>query len=311
MAKKKKTSTIKDKLTIGIIANTTKDKVFPVISDFVKRLRENDLDFLISKEVEIYNERINGKINKSQFVADKTLYKKSDIIISVGGDGTMLATAYHAQFYNKPVLGVNIGKLGFLVETSVSQIDSLVKEIKAGRYSVDERMVLTGECVGHKLPNLYAINDVVIDKGGWPKMIEIEIFVDGEYVTTFASDGVIVATPTGSTGYAISTGGPIVSPQADVITICPICPHSLTVRPLVLPSYNEIIIKTNSLHKEVHVNCDGQRVFAFKPPLELRLYRSERPFKLVHTSLTNYFETLRNKLLWGIDLRSNPANGGE
>lgn len=311
MAIKKKEASKENRLTIGIIANTTKDKVFPVISDFVKRLRENDLDFLISKDVAAFNGKISSKINKSQFVTAGSLYKKSDIIISVGGDGTMLATTYHAQFYNKPVLGVNIGKLGFLVETSVSQIDSLVKEIKAGRYSIDERMVLTGECIGHKLPNLYAINDVVIDKGGWPKMIEIEIYVDGEYVTTFSSDGVIVATPTGSTGYAISTGGPIVSPQADVITICPICPHSLTVRPLVLPSYNEIIIRTKSLHKEVHVNCDGQRVFAFEPPLELKLYKSERPVKLVHTSLTNYFETLRNKLLWGIDLRSNPADGGE
>jgi len=311
MGKKKKVEINQGELKIGIIANTTKEKVFPVISDFVNRLRENDLDFLISKEVAVFKERISGKINKSKFVNDDTLYKKSDIIISVGGDGTMLATAYNAQFYNKPVLGVNIGKLGFLVETSVNQIDSLVKEIKAGRYSIDERMVLTGECLRHNLPNLYAINDVVIDKGGWPKMIEIEIFVDGEYVTTFGADGVIVATPTGSTGYAISTGGPIVSPQADVITICPICPHSLTVRPLVLPSYHDIVIRTNSLHKEVHVNCDGQRVFAFKPPLELKLYKSKRPVKLVHTSLTNYFETLRNKLLWGIDLRSNPANGGE
>ena len=139
-------------------------------------------------------------------------------------------------------------------------------------------------------------------------MIDITISVDDEYVTTFAADGLIVATPTGSTGYSISTGGPIVSPRADVITLSPISPHSLTVRPLVLSGNQEITIKANSLHKELHVNCDGQRVFSFPPPLEIRIKKCERPLKLVHTSLSNYYETLRNKLLWGIDLRKNSLN---
>lgn len=296
---------------IGIIANTSKEKVFPVISNFVKKLREKNFDFLISKDVTAHIDLLTEKVNKSEFADDVTLYEKSDIIISVGGDGTMLATAYYTQLYNKPVLGVNIGKLGFLVETSVNQIDQLLNEVKAGRYTIEERMVIKGCCVGHKLDELYAINDIVIDKGGWPKMIELEIIVDGEYVTTFSADGLIIATPTGSTGYSISTGGPIVSPKADVITLCPISPHSLTMRPLVLPSRQEITIRARSQHKEVHVNCDGQRVFAFPPPLELRISLSERSVKLLRTSLTNYFETLRTKLLWGIDLRNNSVNNGE
>ncbi len=306
-----KYSKVKKNPVIGIIANTNKGKVFPVISDFVKKLRENHLRFLISSRVSEHQKKLTAQIKKTEFVEDEKLYKNSDMIISVGGDGTMLNTLFNAQFYDKPVLGVNLGKLGFLVEANVDQIDQLMKEIKAGRYTIDERMVITGECIGHKLQNLYAINDVVIDKGGWPKMIEIEINVDGEYVTTFSADGLIVATPTGSTGYSISTGGPIVSPKADVVTLSPISPHSLTMRPLVIPSIQEIIIRTNSLHKEVHVNCDGQRVFAFPPPLELRITKSRRSVKLVHTSLTNYFETLRKKLLWGIDLRNNSMNNRE
>ena len=297
--------------TIGIIVNTTKEKVFPVLSNFINKLREKDLKFLISNDVALHKDLLTGKVNKSEFVEDITLYKKSDLIISVGGDGTMLATAYYAQLYDKPVLGVNIGKLGFLVETNVDQLGQLLNEIKAGRYTIEERMVIKGGCVDHNLDELYAINDIVIDKGGWPKMIELEIVVDGEYVTTFSADGLIIATPTGSTGYSISTGGPIVSPKADVITLCPISPHSLTMRPLVLPSSQEITIRARSQHKEVHVNCDGQRVFAFPPPLELKISRSERSVKLVHTSLTNYFETLRKKLLWGIDLRNNSINNGE
>ena len=292
-------------MIIGIIANTTKENVYDVISRFVEILKENDIDYLLSKSLFEDRELMNIKVRKTAFLDDAKLCKKADMILSIGGDGTMLATAFHAQFYNKPVLGVNFGKLGFLAEVNVNQMDIIIKEIKQGKFSVEERLVLKGECIGHKVESLYGINDIVIDKGGWPKMIEITITVGGEYVTTFVADGIIISTPTGSTGYSISTGGPIVSPKTNVITLCPISPHSLTMRPLVLPSDEEIVIKVNSLHKDIHLNCDGQRVFAVPPPMELRITRSERSFKLVHTSLTNYFETLRNKLLWGIDLRNN------
>jgi NAD+ kinase len=229
------------------------------------------------------------------------------MIISIGGDGTMLATAYHAQFYNKPVFGINLGKLGFLVDANIDQLEKFIEELKHNKYSIEERMVIEGECVGHKVEKLYAVNDIVFDKGGWPKMIEITITVNGEYVTTFAADGLIVATPTGSTGYSISVGGPIVSPKADVITLSPVSPHSLSMRPLVLPSNQEIIIRADSFHKEVHINCDGQRVFSFSPPLEIKITKSGRPLKIVRTSFISYFETLRSKLLWGIDLRKNTA----
>ncbi|RPI70408.1 MAG: NAD(+)/NADH kinase, partial [Ignavibacteriales bacterium] len=210
-----------------------------------------------------------------------------------------------AQFYNKPVFGVNLGKLGFLVDANTDQLAIFIEELKSKKYSIEERMVIEGECIGHNVEKLYAVNDIVFDKGGWPKMINLTITVDGEYVTTFAADGLIVATPTGSTGYSISVGGPIVSPKSDVITLSPVSPHSLSMRPLVLPSSQEIVIRADSMHKEVHVNCDGQRVFAFAPPLEIKITKSKRPLKLIHTSFSSYFETLRNKLLWGIDLRNN------
>jgi NAD+ kinase len=156
---------------------------------------------------------------------------------------------------------------------------------------------------------MIAINDLIIDKGGWPKMIELTVWVDGEYVTTFTADGLIAATPTGSTGYSISVGGPIVSPQADVITLSPISPHSLTIRPIVLPSKSEITIKADSLHRDIKVNCDGQRSYSFPPPMEIIIKKSNRSLKLVHTSLTTYFQTLRTKLLWGIDTRyTNKGN---
>ena len=302
MAKSKK------KMIIGIIANTTKQNVFSVLSGLLKKLKENGFDYLLSDEIRKYKGLITEKVSESKFLVGDKLCKKSDIIISIGGDGTMLATSFHAHFYNKPVLGVNIGKLGFLVDANVDQLGRFIDDLKKKRYSIEERMVIKGECLGHKVEKLYAINDIVIDKGGWPKMIELTITVDGEYVTTFAADGLIIATPTGSTGYSISVGGPIVSPLTDVITLAPVSPHSLSIRPLVLPSSQEIVIRANSLHKEIHLNCDGQRVFSFSPPLELKITKSKRPLKLVQTSFTSYFEKLRNKLLWGIDLRNNLNN---
>ena len=292
-------------MTIGIVANITKAKVYEVISALVKALKENDFDYLLMDNISENKDLITEKINKSKFIENDKLCKKSDMIISIGGDGTMLATAYQAQFHNKPVLGVNLGKLGFLAEVNINQMDIFIKEIKDGNYEIEERMIITGECAKHKIEKFYAINDIVIDKGGWPKMIQMEVFIDDKYVTTFSADGLIVATPTGSTGYSISTGGPIVSPKAEVITLSPISPHSLTMRPLVLPGNEKIDIRVGSFHKEVLVNCDGQRVFTFPPPLEIKIQKSDRPFKLVRTSLTSYFETLRSKLLWGIDIRNN------
>ncbi len=295
----------KRKKIIGVIANTTKQNVFSVVSDLIRMIKANEFDFLLSNDIRANKKLLTEKVDENKFLDADKLSQRSDVIISIGGDGTMLASAYYAQFYNKPVFGVNLGKLGFLVDANVDQLETLIEELKSEKYSIDERMVIEGECIGHKVEKLYAINDIVIDKGGWPKMIELTITVDGEYVTTFAADGLIIATPTGSTGYSISVGGPIVSPKTDVITLSPVSPHSLSIRPLVLPSTQEIVIKAESFHKEVHVNCDGQRVFSFPPPLEVKITKSKRPLKLVHTSFTSYFETLRNKLLWGIDLRKN------
>lgn len=290
-------------MLIGIIANITKENVFDVVSSFLVKLKKNNIDYLLTKSLFEENNKLKIELYEDFITEDKDIYEKSDVIISIGGDGTMLATAYNAQFYDKPVLGVNLGKLGFLAEANIDQMDKVIADLKNRNYKIEERMLITGEVEGYSAEKFFAINDIVIDKGGWPKMIELTVWVDGEYVTTLSADGLIVATPTGSTGYSISVGGPIVSPRTDVITLSPISPHSLTVRPLVLPGDQEILIKADSPHTTVQVNCDGQRSYMFPPPMEIKIKKSQRPLKLIHTSLTTYFETLRNKLMWGIDLR--------
>ncbi len=295
-------------MLIGIIANVTKDNVFSVVSSFIKELKRNNLEYLLTKTLMEDKDKIIIKTDENLLSDDKEIYEKSDLIISIGGDGTMLTTAYRALSYDIPVLGLNLGKLGFLAEVDISQMDIIIKDIKEGNYQVQERMVLTADCDTMPGQKLIAINDIVIDKGGWPKMIEITAQVDGEYVSTFSADGVIIATPIGSTGYSLSTGGPVVSPSAGAITLSPISPHSLTMRPLVLSSEQEIIIKADSPHNEIQISCDGQRVYHIPPPLEIKIVKSEKPLKLIHTSVTTYFETLRNKLLWGIDVRRNKIN---
>ncbi len=298
-------------MLIGIIANITKENVFSVVSSFIKELKRNNLEYLLTKTLLEDKDKLKIEIDEDFLSDDKEIYEKSDLIISIGGDGTMLTTAYHALTYDKPVLGLNLGKLGFLAEVDISQMDIIIKDIKEGNYQVQERMVLTADCDTIHGEKLIAINDIVIDKGGWPKMIEITAEVDGEYVSTFSADGVIIATPIGSTGYSLSTGGPVVSPSASAITLSPISPHSLTMRPLVLSSEQEIVIKADSPHNEIQISCDGQRVYHIPPPLEIKIVKSEKPLKLIHTSVTTYFETLRNKLLWGIDVRRNKINKEE
>ena len=148
-------------------------------------------------------------------------------------------------------------------------MDSVIDILKKKKYTIEERMVLSGICIAHQTGELIAVNDLVIEKGGWPKMIELTAWVDDEYVTTFSADGLIIATPTGSTGYSLSTGGPIVAPTTKAITLSPISPHSLTVRPIVLSSEQVIKLKADSPYKDVQVSCDGQRVYNFPPPLEI------------------------------------------
>lgn len=291
-------------MLIGIVANITKGKVLDVVSSFLIKLKKNNVDYLLTQSLTEENGKLRIKLDEDFVIDDKEIYEKCDVIISIGGDGTMLATAYNAQFYDKPVLGVNLGKLGFLAEVNIDQIDKVIEDLIIGNYKIEERIIISGDFLDYKSEKIYAINDIVIDKGGWPKMIELTVWIDGEYVTTLSADGLIIATPIGSTGYSISVGGPIVSPKTDVITIAPISPHSLTVRPLVLPANQEILIKADSLHTAIQVNCDGQRSYSFPPPMEIKIKKSDRPLKLIHTSLTTYFETLRNKLMWGIDLRN-------
>jgi NAD+ kinase len=289
-------------MTIGLFPNISKGDVVEVVVKIINYIKENKLEFVLSDNLIPLKEKLSVERDKIEFYSPEEIGNKCDMLISIGGDGTMLHTAYSVRNSATPILGVNFGKLGFLAEFDLNTVGEFLKGVNEKKYRVEERMTLSGSC-NNCSDQLYAINDLVIDKGPWTKMIELTILIDDIYVTTFSADGIIVATPTGSTGYSLSTGGPIVSPGADVITLSPIAPHTLTMRPLVISSKQKITIKADSPHEKIQISCDGQRVNYYQPPAVITIEKCSKPVRLVHMNSNNYFETLRKKLFWGLDVR--------
>lgn len=290
-------------MKIGIVPNVIIGNIAETVSVFVNKLKKNNLDYAVCNSISEQSEAFSSDFDNSCLCTIENVCMQSDIIISFGGDGTLLSAAYYAQLYDKPILGVNFGKLGFLAEIDINQMDLFIEELKNNSYTIEERMIIEGESPELPGEKMFAVNDFVIEKGAWSKMIQMNVNVNGEYVATFSADGLIVATPTGTTGYSLSAGGPIVNPKCDVIVLSPVSPHTLTMRPLVLPADSEILIQAESIYKEVQINCDGQRVFPAAPPMNVKIRKSKNRLKLVHVTSQRYFAILRNKLLWGLDVR--------
>ncbi len=292
-------------MKIGIVPNTSKEEVAPVLKELVTLLRENGIEFCVDAAAKRCAEKHGIEIEAKKFLSVTVLADVCDLLVSIGGDGTMLKSAYAARHAQIPMLGINLGKLGFLAELEQTKLGELIEIIKNGNFSVEERIALSGKTNSGNYNELYAINDIVIDRGRWPKMIKLTLKIDGEYVSAFSADGIIIATPTGSTGYSLSTGGPIVTPASDAVTISPISPHTLNIRPLVVSSNQKIEITAESLSK-IQISADGQRVHYYDSPLTVAIERSAKNIKLFHAPSFSYFGLLRHKLYWGIDLREKP-----
>ncbi|MCB9210140.1 MAG: NAD(+)/NADH kinase [Ignavibacteriales bacterium] len=300
-------------MKIGISPNYLKNDIFDFIVSLVEKLKNAEIEFVFGDSVLKIKNSDKDFWKPFQVFKEEELSENCDIIVSIGGDGTLLQVAYNSRFTKTPLLGVNFGKLGYLAEFETGKIDGLINYLKKGNLIIEKRNALDAACVSEDCKQLYAINDIVIDRGKYPKMIEITIEIDNEYVSTFSADGIIIATPTGSTGYSLSTGGPIVNPQTEAITLSPISAHTLSMRPLVISSNQTVVIKATSLFKDVQVICDGQRVSFLNSPATIKISKSKNDLRLVHNIDKHYFEILRKKLYWGLDLRSvnNNAIGGK
>ncbi|MEM8629360.1 MAG: NAD(+)/NADH kinase [Chlamydiota bacterium] len=221
----------------------------------------------------------------------------ADFMIAMGGDGTILRlfNRYHTK--KAAILGINLGHLGFMADIPVGDIFLALQDLLAGKYKIHKRIVLS--CLSPSGKTYSAVNDIVLHRSQNRGLIEIAIFVDDMYMNTCSADGIIVATPNGSTAYSLAAGGPIVSPNVDAFSITPICPHTLSYRPFVLTAQHELTLRYASTREPVEVIADGSDHFMLQPHEELKIIKSkEEIFRLVSLERNNYFSTLREKLGW-------------
>ncbi|MBP7225750.1 MAG: NAD(+)/NADH kinase [Aliarcobacter sp.] len=223
------------------------------------------------------------------------LCQRADFLISVGGDGTLLSVVRKSFKYDKPVLGINLGTLGFLTDISMHQLPNFIKDLKNNIYKIDGRMMIEGSV---NLNKFVAFNDIVISRKSISSMIKIAAKIDGKHFNSYFGDGVIISTPTGSTAYNLSVGGPIVYPLTEAFIVTPVAPHSLTQRPLVMPADFEIEFKITDNQGAV-VIVDGQDIYEVEQNQSIKIKSAPKKAKMIHRVQRNYFEVLNEKLRWG------------
>ncbi len=243
-------------------------------------------------------------------VAEADLAARADLIVAIGGDGTMLYAAGLGRQRDVPLLGVNRGRLGFLADVTPDEMLSSLDQVLGGEYVRESRLMLTARIVGAdgSARTAMALNDIVLQRRGTGRMVDFETHIAGSYVNTHSGDGLIVATPTGSTAYALSCGGPIIEPALNAVVVVPICPHTLSDRPIVIPSKHEIEIRLLSYsdsHAEVVV--DGHMLGDLEPADRLSIGEAPTRISLIHPPGYDYFDILRSKLHWGRDSRVRAA----
>lgn len=284
-------------MRFGIIANPKKYAVRDPLTTLLSWCADQGHEALILRELV----ESNGLNAPFVFETEEEVVSASDAIIGIGGDGTMLHIAGLVGDTGTPILGVNSGRLGFLATLQPAGIAEALANITSGNYTIEKRSLLTSiDSAGN---SYHALNEFLFSKRENPAMIVIDAWYDGQFINRYWADGLIVATPTGSTAYNLSSNGPIVSPSADVTILTPICPHTLTIRPLVLPADRELKIRVVSQPHEVLFSYDGQVYEIAEYPFEVRIMRSGFSVNMIQLPGHGYFDTLRTKLMWGKDYR--------
>ncbi len=277
---------------IGIIAKKDEPGAIKAVKDMLNCLK--------GKRIEFFIEGATASVLKFKGYPMEEIPSKSDLIIVFGGDGTLLSVARLVGNIGVPILGINIGGLGFITELSKDEIHNNINRIFLGKYSFEERIMLLADVFrkGKRIGQYNALNDVVIYKGALARLFGLDIHVDDQYVTTFRADGLIISTPTGSTAHSLSAGGPILYPTLESFLITPICSHTLTSRPIVLPDTVtlEISIKTG---EDVYLTLDGQVGVPLKINDKIAVKKADYKTKFLVLQDRDYFQILRTKLKWG------------
>ncbi len=291
-------------MTIAVFGNTFRDMVIQQVQRVTEILQKN-AQVQILLEEKLYAVFAETYVISSQIKPLSQLNANQiNLAFSVGGDGTFLKTAAYISDKNIPIVGVNCGRLGFLADVTSDEIESVINALLNKEYEVEERtllQVITNNNSGEGLP--FALNEIAILKQDLSSMISIDTLVNNEHILTYQSDGLIIATPTGSTAYSMSVGGPILVPQANNLIISPVASHSLNVRPLVIPDSWEVKLKVSSRSSSFLVSIDG-RSQVFDENTELTIRKAPYTIKIVKPEGHTFFKTLKNKLLWGVDKRN-------
>ena len=279
---------------IGITANIEKEKIADHIRSLKKWLEEKGVKVFLEME-------ISRKVTHAGGLKWNELARNSQMVVALGGDGTMLRTARHLAGHRVPILGINMGSFGYLTEVNLNEIHSTLELIIEGKFVTEKRMMLDVSIKrGKTVSNVGSVlNDVVINRGDLSRMNELEVEVNSKYLTTYKGDGLIVSTPTGSTAYSLSAGGPIVFPGKDLIIVNPICPHALTNRPIIFSEDSNLKITLWSKDKGAMLTLDGQEAHRIKSGDAVIVKRSKHSIMLVLSPYRSYGEILRSKLGWG------------
>jgi NAD+ kinase len=229
----------------------------------------------------------------------------ADLVLSLGGDGTFLETLSHVAAREIPMMGINFGRLGFLATTDPQNVESAITSIVEGKFTIDERMLIQAEAENEGFDTLnFALNEIAITKTDTSSMIVIHTFIDGEFLNSYWADGLMVSTPTGSTGYSLSCGGPVVLPHSANFIITPICPHNLFVRPMIVSDQSTVTLRVESRSKNYLVALDARAKVISEEQQFIKITKGNFKAKLVKTQGDNFLNTLRTKLNWGIDARN-------
>ena len=280
--------------TVGIAAKVTSEPAIEYASRVAADLRKRGYDICLDFGTA---DKLN---DRGPCVSKADLGKRADLLITFGGDGTLLSVARYAP-KGVPVIGVNMGTLGFLTEVRVEEFPSVLEAVLSGKFEAEDRVTFEVIVEGHQREKrtYRVLNDATINKSALARIVEMRVTVSGHFVSTFRAVGLIVSTPTGSTAYNLSAGGPIVYPTMGAVVITPICPHMLTNRPIVIPDTLDIEIGIVTQNQEIFLTLDGQEGLPIGERDRVCVRKSDQPVLLVQSPNKNYFDVLRNKLKWG------------
>lgn len=293
-------------MRIAIFGKKIGEDFLPVLSSMMEKLRAYNVEMWVYKP---FFDFLSHDLEYSMegvrlFSLHDDVREKVDMVFSVGGDGTFLDSVMVVKDSGLPIVGINSGRLGFLANIAKEDIDTALEEIVKGNYTIESRQVLKLESSNGQFSEFsYALNDLTVQKSDHLSMISVHVYVNDEYLATYWADGLIIATPTGSTAYSLSAGGPIVVPGSDALLITPICPHNLTFRPVMVPFDNKIKLKVEGRSSNFLVSLDSRsEMFSYND--EFTVTKADFSISVLKLKGHDYYTTLRNKLMWGADKRN-------